>query len=73
MVFIMFYLAGSNTSICSIALALLLVVVFWFLILISTIHDLKDIVQLSTKDNEHFYDMVKIQVMIIYKMLIFLR
>ena len=41
----MFYLTGSSTNICSIALTLLLIVVFGFLTLISTIYDSKEIEQ----------------------------
>ena len=41
----MFYLTRWSTNICSIALTLLLIVVFWFLIFISTIYYSKEIVQ----------------------------
>ena len=40
-----FYLTGSSTNFCSIALTLLLIVAFWFPILISIICDSKVIVQ----------------------------
>ena len=67
----MFYLTGASTHIYSIALNLLLIVVFWFPTLISMICDSKEIIQLNNKVNRHFYDMVKICIIIIWNVNIF--
>ena len=61
----MFYLTGSSTQICSIALNLLVIVAFfWFSTILSIIYDSKEIVQLK-------YNMIKISVIIIQNVNIF--
>ena len=61
----MFYLTGSSKNICFNALTLKLMVVFLFITLISIIYGPKDIASLIAKDDRHFYDVVKIHVIII--------
>ena len=65
----MFCFTASSTNFCSIALTLLLLVVFLFPIHISMIH--KRSCSLNTKVNRTFYDMVKIRVVITQNVNIF--
>ena len=58
---------------CSIALNLLLVVLFWFPTLTNIVYDPKEVVQVRTKVNRSFDDMVKIRVVIVQSVSIFTK
>ena len=66
----MFSLAESSTNVCSIA-PILLMVVFLFLTLLSTIYDSGEIVQSKYQINKQFYDMIKVSVIIILNVNVF--
>ena len=53
------YEIQDDTNICSIALNLLLMVVFLFLTIMHTIYNSKEIVQFRYQNQSTFYDMVK--------------
>ena len=66
----MFSLAESSTNVCSIAPTLLMVV-FLFLTLLSTIYDSGEIVQSKYQIKKQFYDMIKVSVIIILNVNVF--